>query len=384
MSLFRLGSGSYHPSGSILQITALKNVVQIRTATKKVSGSKTNKNDSAGRRLGPKVHEGNFVKPGQIIMRQRGSKIHPGENVKIGIDHTVYAVEPGYVHFYHDPFHPLRKYVGVSLKKNLPLPTPHFAPRVRRFGYELIEDPSEAVKEEQHMSRKEYLYQPKLDELSKAREENKSNLLSKFNEFISKELSLELGAKDLNLTLERYYNVHELVKLKGMSVESAETQTTYNYVHSLKLAKARGDLSSEEFEDSLAHYHDLVDQLSKKITVDATGALTKYLSAEEKASRKDEIIEKLETEYSNRVLSIQDKIFVGDLIATPGVFDVAEREDLAKKYLPLVVPLTVPGSVIENIDARKPPKGVIVQRIFDEATRSTRVVGRPKEVFATQ
>ena len=45
-------------------------------------------------------------------MRQRGTKIHPGDNVKIGV-----AVEPGYVRYYFDPFHPLRKYVGVSLKK---------------------------------------------------------------------------------------------------------------------------------------------------------------------------------------------------------------------------------------------------------------------------
>ena len=98
--------------------SSIKSIIQIRTATKRVSGSKTSNKDSAGRRLGPKVHEGHPVKPGQIIMRQRGTKIHPGENVRIGVDHTIYAVEPGFVRFYFDPFHPLRKYVGVALKKD--------------------------------------------------------------------------------------------------------------------------------------------------------------------------------------------------------------------------------------------------------------------------
>ena len=50
-------------------------------------------------------------------MRQRGTKIHPGDNVKIGVDHTIFAVEPGYVRYYFDPFHPLRKICWCFFKE---------------------------------------------------------------------------------------------------------------------------------------------------------------------------------------------------------------------------------------------------------------------------
>ena len=68
-------------------------------ATKKAGGSSRNGRDSAGRRLGVKKYGGETVIPGNIIVRQRGTKIHPGENVGIGKDHTIFSVVKGKVKF---------------------------------------------------------------------------------------------------------------------------------------------------------------------------------------------------------------------------------------------------------------------------------------------
>ncbi len=68
-------------------------------AHKKAGGSSRNGRDSAGRRLGVKKYGGEFVIPGNIIVRQRGTKFHPGSNVGIGRDHTLFALSEGRVAF---------------------------------------------------------------------------------------------------------------------------------------------------------------------------------------------------------------------------------------------------------------------------------------------
>ncbi|MEK9685086.1 MAG: 50S ribosomal protein L27 [Rhodospirillaceae bacterium] len=68
-------------------------------AHKKAGGSSRNGRDSAGRRLGVKKSGGQSVIAGNIIIRQRGTKYHPGENVGIGKDHTIFATAPGKVAF---------------------------------------------------------------------------------------------------------------------------------------------------------------------------------------------------------------------------------------------------------------------------------------------
>jgi large subunit ribosomal protein L27 len=68
-------------------------------AHKKGQGSTQNNRDSAGRRLGVKKFGGEFVRAGNIIIRQRGTKTHPGDNVGIGNDHTIYALVDGNVQF---------------------------------------------------------------------------------------------------------------------------------------------------------------------------------------------------------------------------------------------------------------------------------------------
>jgi large subunit ribosomal protein L27 len=68
-------------------------------ATKKAGGSTRNGRDSAGRRLGVKKYGEQTVIPGNIILRQRGTKMHPGLNVGMGKDHTIFAKVSGRVKF---------------------------------------------------------------------------------------------------------------------------------------------------------------------------------------------------------------------------------------------------------------------------------------------
>ncbi len=68
-------------------------------ASKKGVGSTKNGRDSAGRRLGAKLSDGQFCTAGSIIYRQRGTKVHPGLNVGIGSDDTLFATIDGVVKF---------------------------------------------------------------------------------------------------------------------------------------------------------------------------------------------------------------------------------------------------------------------------------------------
>lgn len=68
-------------------------------AHKKAGGSSRNGRDSESKRLGVKVYGGQVINAGGIIVRQRGTRLHPGLNVGIGKDHTLYALVDGTVSF---------------------------------------------------------------------------------------------------------------------------------------------------------------------------------------------------------------------------------------------------------------------------------------------
>jgi large subunit ribosomal protein L27 len=82
-------------------------------AHKKAGGSSRNGRDSAGRRLGVKKFGGEEVIGGNIIVRQRGTKVYPGRNVGIGKDHTLFALGAGRVAFHDGKLG--RKYVSVDM-----------------------------------------------------------------------------------------------------------------------------------------------------------------------------------------------------------------------------------------------------------------------------
>ncbi len=80
-------------------------------ASKKAAGSTRNGRDSAGRRLGVKRYGGEAVKPGTIIVRQRGTTFHLGNNVRMGRDFTIYSLIEGRVKF--ERINKLRSKVSV-------------------------------------------------------------------------------------------------------------------------------------------------------------------------------------------------------------------------------------------------------------------------------
>ena len=82
-------------------------------AHKKAGGSSRNGRDSAGRRLGVKKFGGQEVIGGNIIIRQRGTRVYPGANVGIGKDHTLFALAEGSVRFHQGKLG--RKYVSVDV-----------------------------------------------------------------------------------------------------------------------------------------------------------------------------------------------------------------------------------------------------------------------------
>ncbi|KAJ2805911.1 54S ribosomal protein L2 mitochondrial [Coemansia helicoidea] len=140
-SLLLPGPGLLRPSSFVLQ--------QLRFATKKTGGSSRNGRDSIGRRLGFKKQQNEHVVPGNIIVRQRGTKFHPGENVGIGKDHTLFALQPGYVRVYADSrIKEGRRFVSVALdKEDTAFPRSPYEKRVR--GFFLVDRTRAAIEQQQ-------------------------------------------------------------------------------------------------------------------------------------------------------------------------------------------------------------------------------------------
>ena len=84
-------------------------------AHKKGGGSTGNVRDSESKRLGVKCYDGELIPAGSIIVRQRGTRVHPGENVGCGKDYTLFAKIDGYVKFEHKTR--TKKRVSVYLER---------------------------------------------------------------------------------------------------------------------------------------------------------------------------------------------------------------------------------------------------------------------------
>ncbi|PGG95656.1 ribosomal protein L27 [Helicocarpus griseus UAMH5409] len=131
-----------HPSLSHLQLRHASHAAQGRAN----NGTK----NGAGKRLGAKKSGDQYVIPGNIIFRQRGSKWFPGENCGMGRDHTIYSLASGYVKYYTDPAkHPDRKYIGVVFDKADKLPLPANAVTKRKFGMVAVQRDIEQEKANQ-------------------------------------------------------------------------------------------------------------------------------------------------------------------------------------------------------------------------------------------
>lgn len=103
--------GSLHVGHKFSVSFPLESPLKIESAHKKGAGSTKNGRDSPGQRLGVKIFGDQVAKPGAIIVRQRGTKFHPGKNVGLGRDHTLFSLIDGLVKF--EKFGPDKKKVSV-------------------------------------------------------------------------------------------------------------------------------------------------------------------------------------------------------------------------------------------------------------------------------
>mmetsp|Transcript_11165 Transcript_11165/g.19084 ORF Transcript_11165/g.19084 Transcript_11165/m.19084 type:complete len:143 (+) Transcript_11165:103-531(+) len=114
--IFGTGTASATPFGGREAFAPLMQFE--RWASKKQGGSTSNGRDSAGRRLGVKKFAGEHVIPGNILVRQRGTKFHAGENIRMGRDHTLMALVEGFARFHIDKL-TKRRYISVADTREL-------------------------------------------------------------------------------------------------------------------------------------------------------------------------------------------------------------------------------------------------------------------------
>ncbi|KAK4544167.1 hypothetical protein LTR36_004377 [Oleoguttula mirabilis] len=127
---------------------AVSSFAQSRNASHQAQGRANGAKDGAGKRLGAKKTGGEYVIPGNILFKQRGTHWFPGDHAFMGRDHTIHAGVPGYVRYYRDPDrHPKRKYIGIVFEKDQILPQPAHAVRRRRLGMLAYQMPTTASEE---------------------------------------------------------------------------------------------------------------------------------------------------------------------------------------------------------------------------------------------
>ncbi|AET37542.1 mitochondrial 54S ribosomal protein bL27m Ecym_1304 [Eremothecium cymbalariae DBVPG len=338
-------------------------LVQVRTATKRAAGSRTSMKDSAGRRLGPKKYEGEEVRPGQIIMRQRGTKFFPGENVGIGKDHTIFAVEPGFVRYYWDPFHPGRKFIGVALTSDLRLPTPHFEPRVRRFGRRLIEDEEAARKEEEALPRKTYLLRDGILEKQAEREQQREKLKESYKSILTDELKLDLKDGALEFATQYLVRVRNCLK-NGFGVDDAQFNALYYLQNELKFEDAP--------VEKLKLLKQTTDELNKSTSFDNKLQLTRYISDAEKQAWKSKLYKDFR---SMEIATKEDKQRVLEGLSDASKYlSLSEEVRIRRKLFKPV--LSEDKAVVD-----KPGKGRSVIKRYNYERGGVDVVVRSKDAF---
>ena len=349
-------------------------VTQVRTATKKAAGSRTSMKDSAGRRLGPKKYEGQGVKPGEIIMRQRGTKFFPGENVGIGKDHTIFALEPGFVRYYLDPFHPKRKFIGVALSAELKLPTPHFEPRVRRFGHQLITDPVAAGKEEQVLSRKQYLTKDEIVQGIRDRENRRKEMRTEFAKTLNERLQLSIEGEQMKLATDYLLRLRSCLK-NGFTLQDAQFNSRYYLEEELKLQAKRESWEKEKLDSTLTELVSTVEKLNSSTSFNNKLSLTRFVPAEEKQKYKAKLVKDLE---GMSISSKKDKKIVSQLFSDAKDFlTKSEEVHLRRRFLKPVKPET--EAVAEKIS-----KKTFVSRRYNYEKGQIETIPRTKDAFLSK
>ncbi|SCU98893.1 LADA_0H15984g1_1 [Lachancea dasiensis] len=308
---------------------------QVRTATKKAAGSRTSMKDSAGRRLGPKKYEGQLVKPGEILMRQRGTKFFPGENVGIGKDHSIFAVEPGFVRYYLDPFHPKRKFIGVALAEHLRLPTPHFAPRVRRFGRQVINNPEMAQKEANSLTRKQYLARDSIVSDMATRNTRRSALRLQFAKFLTETLQVDLVGSSMDRATEYLLRVRSSLK-NGASLSDAQFNSQHYLEQEILLQAKREDWTQDALEHDMRELLETTRKVDTIISFNNRLELIGHISSEERATLKANLLDSLSkaTLFSKKDKEAMEKLFE----SSSKFLTRSEEVHLRRKFLKPVKP----------------------------------------------
>lgn len=348
-------------------------LTQVRTATKKVSGSSNNNKDSIGRRLGPKRGENEFVRPGEILMRQRGTKLYPGENVGIGRDHTLFAIEPGYVRTYYDPFHPKRRFMGIALKKDAPLPTPHFEPRLRRLGHYPLAG-SQAARLKDHLPRKIYMQK---DEMERALEERKAkreaSILS-FQKEIS-ELLPELNEKEVRLGAEYHFAYVGFLK-HALQKQESKYAVKNIFETRLQLSLKKGEINQEDFDNTLSSYNKTINLLEEKTSLGSEYRLIPSITNEERRAK----MEALNEELTELFKGATDKAVADQIVKRINESTFLLPQDKQKFVLRFTRPYLPKSLVPEDISTGD--ENVITRRVFNPETRKVEVDLRIKTAFA--
>lgn len=348
-------------------------VTQVRFAHKKVVSSKTHMQDSPGKRLGAKKYEGQEVKTGQILYRQRGTKWYPGFNVGIGKDHTLFALEPGFVRYYLDPFHPKRKFIGVALKKEDKLPYPHFDPTPRRLGRIVLKG-RDAVDEAEYLPRKVSLIKPKIEESLSKREENRQTKLENFKTAIPTFIP-DLSPEDLSTAAVRLLKIDGYLR-GGKSLADSRYAATHYFNYDLKLSNRRGEISAEEVESQSSAYRSLAEKIDSAIMFDARFNLVKNLTEEEADVMRKESVARLETLIPDITKPITKKVKdeAFEILSRP-CFNLKQQLTLKRKFLKPTLPVTT-----ETVGTEK-DKGVIAIQKMNVVTRRIETIYRKKNAF---
>lgn len=319
----------------------------VRTATKKTSGTSGSSHNSAGRRLGVKKHENHFVTPGQIIWRQRGTAFFPGENCGIGRDHTIFALEPGYVRFYRDPYHAQRRLIGVALKKEYSLPTPHFEPRRRRFGYTLVTDPETAEYEAKYLTRKETHRQKALEKKAPLEQEFYNTKIAEFQK-ACQSANLELGEDELA----RLFRIREFMKVGGIPYSEAVNVVNKIISEEMDLAVYAKTVSDAENKTKKEEFFKQATKTDATVQFSASGELVpaSALSAETKQKVIDEL-EALTTDFKEFTPQETVSKVIKLIDSTPG-FSLSEARELKDKYVRLERPVLVTSENKAEIEKR--------------------------------
>lgn len=320
---------------------------------------------------------GQAVNAGEIIYRQRGTKIYPGENVGIGSDHTLFALEPGFVRFYYDPFHPKRKFAGIVFNKEDRLPADHFAPTARRFGRDPISDPEDALKEKNNMSRKEYLLTPEIKKKYESIESKRSSVKEKLSSNLSK-LVPDLSSDEKENAVQYLLSVRSFLS-GGRSVEQSQLFAFRQFKLDATIDKQVGRITEEEFDLTVSEFEELASKLNKSVAFSPTLELIKYFTPEEIAEQRREKIAAMQALFDEGPIFGDRHRQIVELIESD-CFPLGYRVDLKRKFLKSIKPEylnTQKLSKAEILELEKKKKGSVIKK-WNDKTRSIDLVFVPK------